>query len=126
MPGNTDIGLAVQQNGVNALSQIYQALVTANDLWAKQIGSETSGNLSANALVYDDGPVRVTGISVLGGSGSAWLHDVDDIANITADTRIYAIPTTVGFYPLNIITTLGLAFEIDTGNVVVITYGPET
>jgi hypothetical protein len=93
----------IQQSGVTVLSQLQATQ-------AKLVPTNSSGSLSVNTLVVP-GFVRVLGVSVVT-AGAGFLHDIVALADITADTPVYALPATPDFYATNMVFHKGLALSI--------------
>lgn len=116
-PSTSDF-LSVSKNAVVALGNITARLTAMSGSF---VASQTSGHLDATALVQA-GFVRVKGVSVIAGSAVGYLNDSATVAGIGTGTRVYQISVTPGYYPLDLIVTNGLVFEIGTGMQVCISY----
>lgn len=113
MAGLTDIVSCIQ-SGIAELAQMRDALTHL-------VPQLSSGHLSVDTLVQP-GYVRVLGVSVLAGSGTAKLHDAAALANAATTNAVYLIPTVAGFYPVNMVFANGLVFKIGTATEVAIFY----
>lgn len=106
--------LSIQQAATAQLTLLQQTQ-------EKLIPSDTSGAMTASRLVQV-GFVRVQGISVLAGSPPGKLHDVARLADVAAGNEVLVIPTSPGYYAMNILFKTGLAFVPGTSGAVVVFY----
>ena len=113
--GWLNIGVSLQaiaQNIIQAVTELQQLMP-----------SLSSGHMSADTLVTA-GFVRVLGISVtVAGSPTGFLHDAATLATAGSTNDIYAIPSAVGFYPVQLICQKGLVYKPGTGEHITVFYG---
>lgn len=107
----------------NTLQSVAQNIVQAVSILSKFIPTLTSGQLSANTLVQT-GTIRVIGISVVVGNAAAGgLYDASTIAGAGAGQQIYQIPSTAGYYPVQMLLNNGLVYKTGTSEKIAIFYG---
>jgi len=103
---NLDDIMTVLQNMVPALSSAAQA--------QSQVTPDLSSGVLGASTLINLGFTRVTGVSVVAGSTGGWLHDANAVSSITTSTRVYAISSTPGLYPVQLIFRTGCVFEPGT------------
>lgn len=113
MAGITDIA-SIQQTATAVLSALQETQ-------AKLVPTNSSGHLGVDTLVQA-GFVRVTGVSVVAGSGTPKLHDAAALADAAGANAIYAVPVVAGFYATNMVFHKGLVLKIGTATEVAIFY----
>ena len=106
--------VTILQNGVQAMSDLQTTQ-------SKTVPTDTSGQLSADAVVVK-GFARVLGVSVIDGSAVGFLHDASTVVDAAAGNQIYVISTTKGFYPVNIPFVNGVVFKLGTANKIAVFY----
>lgn len=100
------------------------AVQTLSDLvnaTLKQVPSNSSGKVTATKVIQT-GFVRVTGISVVAGGAAGALHDAATTASIAAGNQLYVVPTTAGFYAVNLVFSTGLAYVPGAGQTAAFMY----
>lgn len=118
---STETGSALT-NILTALQSIAQNISLGVQRFTRTTPGLTSGQLSADKLV-SAGFVRVTGISIIAaGSPVGTLDDANLIANAAAGNVIYTLPSTAGFYPVQMIFTNGLVYKAGTSEKIAIFY----
>lgn len=93
----------------NTFLTAVQTLANLVDATLKLVPSNSSGKVSATKVIQT-GFVRVTGISVVAGGAVGALHDASTTASIASANQIYVVPTTPGFYAVNLVFPTGLAY----------------
>ena len=120
-PGGVAAGTLL--NILSALQSIAQSLIAGVTELTKRTPNQTSGQLSADTLVFT-GFVRVSGISVVAaGSPVGTLNDAGTIATSAAGNVIFEIPGTVGYYPVDLIFANGCVYKVGTSEKVAIFFG---
>ena len=111
-----------------SLDDIQNSFISANQTLAdlvnatlKKVPSDSSGTLDATKVIQTKF-VRVTGISVVVGGVAGALHDVAAIGDIAAGNKIFEVPITAGYYPVNLVFVNGLAYEPGAGQSAAIMY----
>lgn len=106
---------------MSVLQNIGPALADAAKAQTQNTPDFTSGVLSATTLV-NAGWTRVNSVAVVAGA-AGWLHDANAVAVISASTRTFPVPATVGLTVANMVFTKGVVFEPGAAMKATVFYG---
>jgi len=110
-------------NILSALQSIAQSLIAGVTELTKRTPNQTTGQLTADHLVFT-GFVRVSGISVItAGSPVGSLNDAATIATAAAGNDIFTLPSTAGYYAVDLLFANGCVYKAGTSEKVAIFFG---
>ncbi len=113
---------------ITTAQQIVQAITGLSETWRKIAGTITSLTVDDTVeILVVVGTGRLVNVSVVdGGSGDGLIFNSSTITSLPSIDQLAIIPQTVGVYPLNVLYTNGLVIQAGTGQLLNITYSPDT
>lgn len=121
MPRSLDDIFTTAQN-------IVTQITAMSTTWRKVAGTITSPTVddTTDVLVVV-GTGRLVNISIIdGGSGDGMIYNTTTTSTLPDAGRLAVVPQTVGVFPINVVYTAGLVISPGTGQVLNITYSPDT
>lgn len=105
----------------NSLQTIAQNIVQAVLGLGRLVPTSTSGQLAADTLVQT-GFVRLIGVSVVAAGTPGTLRDAVTLGASSSANDVYELPSTAGYYPVQMIFANGLVYKAGSGETIALFY----